>query len=131
MQSVRPPSHCKATNRFRRARCVPDWVRPGGNSRSLAVRRAKLPQVSVSAISIRLSHLDAVYFALGTLTTGSGNIFAKSEYSRTVQTIQLVFDLVLMGFAAGSSSAYLQTILNDQIVVENLVLYELKATGTP
>jgi hypothetical protein len=51
--------------------------------------------------SIRLSHLDAVYFALGSLTTGSGNVFARSEYSRTVQTVQLVFDLVLMGFAAG------------------------------
>jgi ion channel len=51
--------------------------------------------------STRLSHLDAVYFALGTLTTGSGNIVAQSEYSRTIQTIQLVFDLVLMGFAAG------------------------------
>jgi hypothetical protein len=32
-----------------RARHVPDWMRPGGNSRSLAVRRAKLPQASMSA----------------------------------------------------------------------------------
>ena len=48
----------------------------------------------------KLSHLDAVYFTLGTLTTGTGNISAISEYSRGVQTIQLVCDLALMGFAA-------------------------------
>jgi hypothetical protein len=56
---------------------------------------------SVNNFSVKLSHLDAVYFALGTLTTGSGNIAATSELSRTIQTIQLVLDLLLMGFAAG------------------------------
>jgi hypothetical protein len=33
----------------RRARCVPDRVNPDGDSRSLVVRRAKMPQISVSA----------------------------------------------------------------------------------
>jgi hypothetical protein len=56
---------------------------------------------STQNFSIKLSHLDAIYFALGTLTTGSGNIFATTEYARGVQTIQLVLDLALMGFAAG------------------------------
>jgi hypothetical protein len=56
---------------------------------------------NIHNFSVKLSHLDAVYFTLGTLTTGSGNIFARSEYSRAVQTIQLVCDLALMGFAAG------------------------------
>lgn len=56
---------------------------------------------SANNFSIKLSHLDAIYFTLGTLTTGSGNISAITEYSRGVQTIQLVLDLALMGFAAG------------------------------
>jgi hypothetical protein len=48
---------------------------------------------------IPLSHLDAFYFALGTLTTaGTGNIAAKSETGRAIQTVQLGFDLVFIGF---------------------------------
>ena len=48
--------------------------------------------------SIPLSHLDALYFALGTLTTGTGNISAISETSRRIQTAQLGIDFLLIGF---------------------------------
>jgi Ion channel len=51
--------------------------------------------------NIRLSRLDAVYFVLGTLTTGTGNIVAVSELSRAIQTIQIVCNLMLMVFAGG------------------------------
>jgi hypothetical protein len=48
--------------------------------------------------SIPLSHLDALYFALGTLTTGTGNISAISETSRRFQTAQMGIDFLLIGF---------------------------------
>jgi hypothetical protein len=48
--------------------------------------------------SIPLSHLDALYFALGTLTTGTGNISAISETSRRIQTAQMGIDFLLIGF---------------------------------
>lgn len=48
--------------------------------------------------SMPLSHFDAFYFALGTLTTGSGNVSAISEASRRIQTTQMVIDLVFIGF---------------------------------
>jgi hypothetical protein len=49
--------------------------------------------------SIRLSHLDAFYFALGTLTTaGTGTISAVSETARGLQTLQMGLDLALVGF---------------------------------
>lgn len=52
--------------------------------------------------NIQLSHLDAIYFALGTLSTaGTGNIFATSELARGVQALQMVFDIVLLVFIAG------------------------------
>ena len=45
-----------------------------------------------------LSHFDAFYFALGTLTTGTGNISAISETSRRIQTAQMGIDFLLIGF---------------------------------
>jgi hypothetical protein len=50
---------------------------------------------------ISLSHLDAVYFVLGTLTTGTGNISAITELSRAIQTAQIVCDFALLVFGAG------------------------------
>jgi hypothetical protein len=47
---------------------------------------------------IPLSHFDAFYFALGTLTTGTGNVSAMTEASRRIQTTQMVIDLVFIGF---------------------------------
>jgi hypothetical protein len=47
-----------------------------------------------------LSHLDSLYFSLGTLTTaGTGNIAAASEAARRIQTIQMLLDLSLVVFA--------------------------------
>jgi hypothetical protein len=49
--------------------------------------------------TIRLSHLDSFYFALGTLSTaGTGNVSAISETTRGLQTLQMGLDLVLIGF---------------------------------
>jgi DNA-binding transcriptional regulator YhcF (GntR family) len=46
-----------------------------------------------------LTHLDAIYFAVGTLTTaGTGNISALSEFSRGLQTTQMVLDFILVVF---------------------------------
>lgn len=57
---------------------------------------------STSNFSIYLSRLDAVYFAVGTLTTaGTGNISATSDLARGLQTIQMALDLVLVVFAVG------------------------------
>lgn len=50
--------------------------------------------------SIRLTHLDAFYFALGTLTTaGTGNISPVSETARELQAFQMAVDLAFTGFA--------------------------------
>jgi hypothetical protein len=44
-----------------------------------------------------LSHLDALYFMVGTLTTaGTGNLNAISETARAIQLAQLVLDFVLI-----------------------------------
>ncbi|MBO0808091.1 MAG: two pore domain potassium channel family protein [Actinobacteria bacterium] len=49
--------------------------------------------------TIRLSHLDSFYFALGTLSTaGTGNISAISETTRRLQAAQMGVDLILIGF---------------------------------
>jgi Ion channel len=49
-----------------------------------------------------LSHVDAIYFALGTLTTaGTGSIEATSETARTIQGAQMAIDVALVLFAAG------------------------------
>ena len=44
--------------------------------------------------------IDAIYFAIGTLTTaGTGNISATSETARGIQTMQMILGLVLITFA--------------------------------
>jgi hypothetical protein len=49
-----------------------------------------------------LSHLDSVYFTIGTLTTaGTGSLNAISETSRGLQTVQMTIDVVLMVFVVG------------------------------
>jgi Ion channel len=46
-----------------------------------------------------LSHLDAIYFTVGTFTTaGTGNVIAISERARFVQTLQMIFDFILVVF---------------------------------
>lgn len=47
-----------------------------------------------------LTRLDAIYFSVGTLTTGTGSINAVSEAARAVQMIQQLLDLAYIGFAA-------------------------------
>jgi Ion channel len=55
---------------------------------------------STQNFSIRLSHLDSFYFALGTLTTaGTGSISVVSETARGLQTLQMGPDLILVIFA--------------------------------
>jgi Ion channel len=52
--------------------------------------------------SQRLSHLDAVYFTVGTLATaGTGNISATSEWSRGVQTAQMFVNMTFVLFGLG------------------------------
>ncbi len=44
--------------------------------------------------SARLTHLDAIYFTIGTLSTaGTGNIVPVSELARGLQTVQMLLDL--------------------------------------
>jgi hypothetical protein len=54
---------------------------------------------TTSDFSVSLSHLDAFYFSLGTLTTaGTGNISAISETARRLQSLQMGIDFILIGF---------------------------------
>jgi hypothetical protein len=49
-----------------------------------------------SNFNLQLTHLDAIYFMLGTLTTaGTGNIVAISESARAIQSVQMCLDLGL------------------------------------
>jgi len=59
-----------------------------------------------------LSHFDAFYFALGTLTTGTGNISAVTEASRRIQTTQMVIDLAFIGFIVALLMARYSTLLD-------------------
>ena len=44
--------------------------------------------------SSRLTHLDAIYFTMGTLSTaGTGNIVSVSQLARGLQTLQMLLDL--------------------------------------
>jgi len=61
---------------------------------------------------IPLSHFDAFYFALGTLTTGTGSISAISEASRRIQTTQMVIDLVFIGFIVALLMARYSTLFD-------------------
>ena len=57
---------------------------------------------SKANFNMPLTHLDAVYFAVGTLSTaGTGNIAAISETARTTQAWQMVLGLALVLFAVG------------------------------
>jgi hypothetical protein len=58
---------------------------------------------SSSNFTHALSHLDAFYFALGTLSTaGTGNLSAISESARLIQSVEMAtgMGLVLFGVAA-------------------------------
>ena len=49
--------------------------------------------------SQNLSHLDALYFAMGTFSTaGTGSVSAKSEWARGIQTLQMGFDVAFVAF---------------------------------
>ena len=49
-----------------------------------------------------LSHLDALYFALGTLTTaGTGSVVAISETARRLQLLQMILDSGLILISVG------------------------------
>jgi len=51
---------------------------------------------------INLTHFDAFYFAIGTLSTGTGNISAISTTSRILQSVQMITDFILIVFIAGA-----------------------------
>lgn len=52
--------------------------------------------------NVHLTHLDAIYFTLGTVTTvGTGNIVATSDAVREIQSLQMTLDLALVVFAIG------------------------------
>jgi hypothetical protein len=47
--------------------------------------------------NIHLTRLDAVYFAIGTLSTaGTGNIVATSELARALQALQMALDMTFL-----------------------------------
>jgi hypothetical protein len=51
---------------------------------------------------INLTHFDAFYFAIGTLSTGTGNISAISTTSRVLQSVQMITDFILIVFIAAA-----------------------------
>jgi hypothetical protein len=51
---------------------------------------------------IKLTHFDAFYFAIGTLSTGTGNISAISTTSRVLQSLQMITDFILIVFIAAA-----------------------------
>jgi hypothetical protein len=48
-----------------------------------------------------LGHFDAVYFAIGTFATGTGNINAVSDQVRAIQATQMCVDLCFLLLAVG------------------------------
>ena len=55
---------------------------------------------SATNFSIQLTRLDAIYFAIGTLTTaGTGNISATSDLARGLQALQMGLDFMIVVFA--------------------------------
>jgi hypothetical protein len=53
--------------------------------------------------NVELSHSDAIYFSLGTLTTaGTGGIWPTSELARGFVSTQMVSDLVFIGWAVSA-----------------------------
>jgi hypothetical protein len=51
--------------------------------------------------SVELTRFDAVYFAVGTLSGGTGSIIATDVVSRSLQTFQTIFNLAFTLFAVG------------------------------
>lgn len=50
-----------------------------------------------SDFTVPLSHLDALYFAVGTVSTaGTGNIYAMSQLARGTQTAEMLLGMVLI-----------------------------------
>jgi hypothetical protein len=63
-----------------------------------------------------LTHLDAIYFSLGTLTTaGTGRILAKSELATVVVTAQMLIDLLLFSVVITLGISRLGEGLKDRI----------------
>ena len=51
--------------------------------------------------NVTLSHIDALYFTLGTLTTaGTGSIVPDSQLIRSLASVQMILDLLLVTGAA-------------------------------
>jgi len=56
---------------------------------------------AAASFGTQLTRLDALYFTITTFATvGFGDIAAKSEPARAVVTVQMVLDLILIGFIA-------------------------------
>lgn len=54
---------------------------------------------TANAFSEHLTRLDSVYFAVTVLTTvGFGDIAGRSEAARALVTVQMIADLLLLGF---------------------------------
>jgi voltage-gated potassium channel len=54
--------------------------------------------------------IDALYFTVSTLTTvGFGDVHATGQLARAAVTVQMVFNLVFIGLAAGIVSGFLRT----------------------
>jgi ABC-type multidrug transport system fused ATPase/permease subunit len=56
---------------------------------------------SVKNFSEPLSHLDSLYFTLGTMGGGTGNLWAVSESARLIQSVQMILDFALILFTVG------------------------------
>jgi hypothetical protein len=52
--------------------------------------------------SISLTHFDALYFAIGTLGTGTGTISASNTTGRVLQSVQMTTDFILIVLIAGT-----------------------------
>jgi voltage-gated potassium channel len=54
--------------------------------------------------------IDALYFTVSTLTTvGFGDVHATGQLARAAVTVQMVFNLVFIGLAAGVVTGFLRT----------------------
>lgn len=51
--------------------------------------------------NITMSRLDSIYFALGTMTTGTGSIAPESQVARGLVSIQMILDFVFVAIAVG------------------------------